>query len=135
MELDYYKGLRYVYTWKKDYDMLKRIRWIRNQLTHAVGFDSAICEEDDHDWLYDFHCRLFSAEDPLAMMNKQENTERQRRAAEEKQRQAGIRIHQQTQQQSQQRPQQEPRTQTSTSQQSEKTPSLWERIRRFFLGT
>lgn len=129
------KGPRYVDTWKKDYDMLQRVKRIRNQLAHDVRFDSDICEENDYDWLYNFHRRLFSAEDPLAMMIKQEKAESQRRASEEKQRQAEIRIHQQTQQQSQQGPQQEQRTQTSTSKQSEKTPSFWEKIRRFFLGS
>lgn len=129
------KGPRYVNTWRKDYDMLQRVKRIRNQLAHDVRFDSDICEENDYDWLYNFHRRLFSAEDPLAMMIKQEKAERQRLVVEEKQRQADIRIHQQTQQQTQQQSQQGPTNQASASQRSEKTPSFWKRIRRFFLGS
>ncbi|MBP5362254.1 MAG: hypothetical protein J6Y71_04425 [Ruminococcus sp.] len=56
--------------WKTDYESLKHARWIRNQLSHEVGFDSDICSSDDYEWLDEFYRRLFSADDPLAVLRK-----------------------------------------------------------------
>ena len=122
-----YIGRRYVYSWDDDYSKLKHLRWIRNQLSHEVGYDSDICEESDYDWLDDFRRRLFSSYDPLAAMNKAIKAERQRL---EEQRRQSRRIQQKTQ-----------NTGSTVSPQKEnnikETPqreSLWQRIKRFFTG-
>jgi hypothetical protein len=89
----------------EDYDKLKRLRWIRNQLSHEVGYDSDICEDTDYDWLEAFSHRLYSANDPLATMNKAENAERQRRAEEQRRIQAQKRAEEERRQQAQTRQQ------------------------------
>ena len=111
--------------------MLKHVRWVRNQLAHEVGYDSDICQESDYDWLESFNQRLYSAEDPLALMNKQEKVEQQnrmaekrRRAAEQKQRQtASVDQKQQT------------NSFVISKSKLDWKPSLWKRIKKFFTGS
>lgn len=80
MEQNEFKGALHVSSWKTDYDRLKHLRWIRNQLSHEVGFDSDLCGIDDYNWLLSFRDRLYSADDPLARLNKAEAANRQRPA-------------------------------------------------------
>ena len=68
-------------SWRDDYYMLKRLRWIRNKITHE---GSSECGYDDYDSLIDFHNRLLSREDPLAKLNAY--YEARRRAEEERRR-------------------------------------------------
>jgi hypothetical protein len=82
MESNNIKGVRYVDSWQIDYERLKHMRWVRNQLAHEVGYDSDICEESDYDCLNEFYNRLFSSEDPLSILRKQEELEKQRLADE-----------------------------------------------------
>ena len=70
MEADFIKGSSKIQGWKRDYDNLKHIRWIRNQLAHDVSFDSEICSVNEYEWLEEFYERLFSSEDPLAALKK-----------------------------------------------------------------
>ena len=65
MEASFNRGSANIRGWKSDYDNLKHIRWIRNQLAHEVSYDSDICSESDYEWLDDFYKRLFSSTDPL----------------------------------------------------------------------
>lgn len=65
MEASFNRGNANIRGWKSDYDNLKHIRWIRNQLAHEVSYDSDICSESDYEWLEDFYKRLFSSTDPL----------------------------------------------------------------------
>ena len=44
MELKFLQGRRSISSWQSDYDELKHLRWIRNQLAHDVDYDSDICE-------------------------------------------------------------------------------------------
>lgn len=67
------KGRRYVSGWNSDYDSLKHLRWIRNQLAHEVDYDEDICSEEEYEWLEEFHSRLFSSDDPLGKLRKAEN--------------------------------------------------------------
>lgn len=67
------KGRRYVSGWNSDYDSLKHLRWIRNQLAHEVDYDEDICSEEEYEWLEEFHSRLFSSNDPLGKLHKAEN--------------------------------------------------------------
>lgn len=127
MEQNDYKGRRYVSTWGADYDMLKHLRWIRNQLSHEVGYDSDICEESDYDWLDLFRGRLYSANDPMAIMNKSEEAERQRRLAEQRRKQAQMR--------QQQKSAESYNTYTPPQQyQMPKHKTFWQRIKEFFTG-
>ena len=127
MEQNDYKGSRYVSTWGTDYDMLKHLRWIRNQLSHEVGYDSDICEESDYDWLDSFRGRLYSANDPMAIMNKAEEAERQRRLAEQRRKQAQMR--------QQQKSAESYNTYTPRQQyQMPKHKTFWQRIKEFFTG-
>ena len=77
MDQNGFRGRRLVPTWDADYAKLKRMRWIRNQLAHEVGFDSDICGPADFEWLRSFKARLYSADDPLSVMYKTEAAERQ----------------------------------------------------------
>ena len=84
MEQKDFKGRGLVPTWATDYNRLKRLRWIRNQLSHEVGYDSDICEEADYLWLEEFRSRLYAANDPMSMLRKNENAERQRYREEQR---------------------------------------------------
>lgn len=136
MEQNDFKGRRYVATWGADYDKLKRLRWIRNQLSHEVGYDSDICEDTDYDWLEAFSHRLYSANDPLATMNKAENAERQRRAEEQHRIQAQKRAEEERRRQAQTLQQQQTASSyTYTPQpqyQPSKRKSFWQRLKDFF---
>lgn len=68
---------RYDYTaasipnWKEDYRMLKRLRHIRNQLTHDVGtLETQMCTSADIEYLVEFRLRILKRNDPLAMLTK-----------------------------------------------------------------
>lgn len=138
MEQNDFKGRRYVATWGADYDRLKRLRWIRNQLSHEIGYDSDICEYTDYDWLETFSHRLYSANDPLATINKAENVERQRRLAEQRRIQAQKRAEEERRRQTQMRQQQlSTSSYTYTPQpqyQPSKRKSFWQRLKDFFSG-
>ena len=84
MEQNDFKGRNLVPNWATDYNRLKRLRWIRNQLSHEVGYDSDICEEADYLWLEEFRGRLYAANDPMSMLRKNENAERQRYREEQR---------------------------------------------------
>ena len=137
MEQNDFKGRRYVATWGADYDKLKRLRWIRNQLSHEVGYDSDICEDADYDWLEVFNQRLYSSNDPLSAMNKAENAERQRRAEEQCRIQAQKRAEEERRRQMQMRQQQPASSYTYTPQAQNQPPkrkTFWQRLKDFFSG-
>ena len=84
MEHNAFKGRSLVSTWATDYNQLKRLRRIRNQLSHEVGYDADLCEEDDYQWLEEFWNRLFTADDPMAVLRRAEDAEQQRYAKEQR---------------------------------------------------
>ena len=57
-----------VSSWDKDYRMLKRVRWLRNQIAHESS--ATECNEEDAAWLEEFHNRLLEQRDPLALLGK-----------------------------------------------------------------
>ena len=126
MEQNDFKGRRCVATWVADYNNLKHLRWIRNQLSHEVGYDSDICEESDYEWLETFRGRLYSANDPMAIINKAEEAEQQRRLAEQRRRQEQMRR------------QRQPETYYIFTPQAQYQPpkrkSFWQRLKDFFSG-
>lgn len=66
--------------WADDYRMLKHVRWVRNRLTHEVGYDTAICDAKDYPWLEAFYGRLRDSSDPLSLARKLEHEDALRRA-------------------------------------------------------
>ena len=79
MEDDTLTGQRYVLEWEDDFKMLKRVRWIRNQFSHEMSYDSDICEKSDQEWLASFYKRLLASSDPLSMAEKRKQQEMHRR--------------------------------------------------------
>ena len=129
MEENDRKGQRYVKTWSADLATLKHVRWIRNQLAHEVSYDSDICKQSDYADLEDFYQRLFSASDPLALMDKNEKAEIQRRRMEQKQKQARS-----TEQQPEYTEQTQRPSAQNTANDANRKLSLWQKIVRFFTG-
>ena len=67
-------GSHYVRGWEEDLKQLKHYRWIRNQIVHEPGCtEENMCESDDAQWLDNFHSRIMSADDPLALYRKARN--------------------------------------------------------------
>lgn len=136
MEKNDFKGRRYVATWGADYDKLKRLRWIRNQLSHEVGYDSDICEQADYDWLGAFRSRLYSANDPLSAMNNAEESERQRRLEEQRRIQEQKRAEERRQRQMSQQQQaiSSDMLVPQAQYQPQKRKTFWQRLKDFFAG-
>ena len=87
MERNNFKGTQYVKTWNSDYEMLKHLRWIRNQLSHEVGYDSDICTTSDYGWLEGFYNRLYNTNDPMTIMEKAEAAERKKQQTKKRRQQ------------------------------------------------
>ena len=68
MEQNSFHGRYVVPSWDRDYQMLKRTRWLRNQIAHDSS--ATDCSEEDAKWLEEFHSRLLAQEDPLALLEK-----------------------------------------------------------------
>lgn len=54
--------------WDEDYRMLKRVRWLRNQIAHETS--TSDCTDDDVAWLKNFHNRILTQQDPLAALER-----------------------------------------------------------------
>ncbi|MBE5868480.1 MAG: hypothetical protein E7293_05905 [Lachnospiraceae bacterium] len=64
-------GSRYVLGWDEDLKQLKHYRWVRNQIVHEPGcIEENMCKPEDTQWLINFHSRIMSARDPLALYRK-----------------------------------------------------------------
>ena len=62
---------RYVSSWDNDLKQLKHYRWIRNQIVHEPNCtEENMCEYEDAKWLDNFHSRIMSGTDPLALYRK-----------------------------------------------------------------
>ena len=67
-------GSRYVRGWDEDLKHLKHYRWVRNQIVHEPDCsEENMCEYGDSEWLNDFHSRIMSGNDPLALYRKARN--------------------------------------------------------------
>ena len=61
----------YVSSWDDDLKLLKHYRWIRNQIVHEPNCtEENLCEYEDAKWLENFHSRIMSGTDPLALYRK-----------------------------------------------------------------
>ncbi len=57
--------------WEFDFSQLKRLRHIRNRLSHEAGaFDEKLCTKTDILWLSDFIKRIIEGTDPLTLLRK-----------------------------------------------------------------
>lgn len=64
--------------WEEDFQMLKRMRHLRNQLTHEVGMmNEPLCSQQELNWLSNFVERILQQTDPLAMLSKKEDEAQQ----------------------------------------------------------
>jgi len=73
------QGAKLVNEWEYLYKMLKHVRWIRNQLAHEVGtLNSDIVEEKDLLFVCDFYNKILHVEDPLSIMRKNQNSQKQK---------------------------------------------------------
>lgn len=60
--------------WKEDFNQLKRMRRIRNQLVHEVNsFDYCNVEQEDIEWLCNFRSRILERKDPFALLHNRKN--------------------------------------------------------------
>lgn len=118
MEADKRQGTMYVRTWNDDYYMLKHVRWVRNQLVHEVGYDSALCEKADYDNVALFHKRLYAGTDPISLLEKE-----RRRIKREQAARAGA---------AGRKPSTGSSTGGSKGNSKNKKLSIWQRIVRFF---
>ena len=67
-------GSFYVTDWEKDYNKLKHIRWIRNQLVHDTNsFENNIVTTDDIEWSKEFQTRIIKCTDPFSLLNQRRN--------------------------------------------------------------
>ena len=65
-------GAYYVAGWGSDLEMLKRYRWIRNQIAHEPGCTEAnMCGAGDAAWIDQFYGRIMDQTDPLALYEKE----------------------------------------------------------------
>lgn len=65
------QGYRSVDSWKSDYDKLKHIRWVRNQIAHEYS-DYEISTEDDIEFAELFYKRIMTQDDPFARLIRAE---------------------------------------------------------------
>ena len=68
-------GARYVRGWDEDLKQLKHYRWIRNTIVHEPGCtEDNMCDSYDVQWLNNFHSRIMSRTDPIALYRKARNS-------------------------------------------------------------
>lgn len=122
MEHLQYKGLRYVSTWESDYKELKRVLWIRNQLSHNASFDSDLCEENDYNWTVLFRDKLYASTDPISSLRKAEEADNIKRAELHKQKQIKSTAHTYI------------NVDKPIPSNNKENKTIWQRIKRFFVG-
>ena len=62
---------RIVHGWNTDLSRLIALRHVRNQFAHDVGtVATALCNDEDIEWLRNFYSRMTEARDPLALLEK-----------------------------------------------------------------
>ncbi len=66
MEANDLQGSQKVVNWDEKYKLLKRLRWLRNQIAHDSGAPEL--EENDLAELQHFHKQLLNQKDPLAII-------------------------------------------------------------------
>jgi len=57
--------------WAEDYQMLKHVRWVRNQIAHNTS-DSSFSTKADLKFVKSFYHRIMTQDDPFARLQKAE---------------------------------------------------------------
>lgn len=69
---------------------LKRMRHLRNLLAHGEGtFEQELCSAQDVEWIRDFHQKLLTQTDPLALYNQKKRRNQSGQQAEQQAEQQG----------------------------------------------
>ena len=64
-------GAMLVPNWKSDYNRLRRLRSVRNELAHSPNtFSQEMCSKDDVEFIRSFHSRIMNRTDPLSLFAK-----------------------------------------------------------------
>ena len=72
MDRKAYQGAFKVSGWTFDYNYLKSVRNIRNELAHSRNSMTVdICSQEDIDFVRSFRIRILNQTDPIAMLRKQ----------------------------------------------------------------
>ena len=76
MESNAYRGALKVPEWTSDYNRLKNVRNIRNELAHSRNsFSSDICSQEDIDFIRSFRTRILNQTDPIAQLRTQKTAQ------------------------------------------------------------
>lgn len=71
MDQKAYQGALKVSNWTSDYNHLKLVRNIRNELAHSRNSMAVdICSQEDIDFIRSFRTRILNQTDPIAMLRK-----------------------------------------------------------------
>ena len=63
--------------WTSDYNRLKRVRAVRNELAHSTDtFSRRMCNSDDVEFIRAFYARILNGTDPLSLYRKEFNSSR-----------------------------------------------------------
>lgn len=72
MDSKHSQGSLKVMGWTADYNRLKSVRHIRNELAHSRNsFSYDICSQDDIDFVRSFRARIVNQTDPISQLKKQ----------------------------------------------------------------
>lgn len=78
-------GRMMVACWEKDYNQLKKMRWIRNQLVHEVNSSqSNLVTIEDIEWLKTFRSRIMECTDSFSLLREARNIKRKTTVKQEK---------------------------------------------------
>ena len=86
MDRKAYQGAFKVSGWTSDYNYLKSVRNIRNELAHSRNSMTVdICSQEDLDFVRSFRTRILNQTDPIAMLRKQSTQSRPSSTSQPKQ--------------------------------------------------
>ena len=79
------QGRMMVACWEKDYNQLKKMRWIRNQLVHEVNSSqNNLVTIEDIEWLKTFRSRIMECTDSFSLLREARNIKRKTTVKQEK---------------------------------------------------
>ena len=86
MDRKAYQGAFKVSGWTSNYNYLKSVRNIRNELAHSRNSMTVdICSQEDIDFVRSFRTRILNQTDPIAMLRKQSTQSRPSSTSQPKQ--------------------------------------------------